>query len=113
MVTGVSWSTTYAPLQQLGLKLKLIDINLKNFNVDEDLLEKAITKNTKLIVVVNLLGIPCDLNRIKKLCDKKKFIYLRIIVKVWGKNWKKKLEVTVSYPLIHSFFTICAQWKEE
>ena len=25
LVTGVSWSTTYAPLQQLGLKLKLID----------------------------------------------------------------------------------------
>lgn len=75
LVTAVSWSTTYAPLQQLGLKLKLIDIELDTFNIDINLLKKAITKKTKLIVVVNLLGIPCDLNKIKNLCDQKK-IYL-------------------------------------
>ena len=64
IVTAVSWSTTYSPLQQLGLKLKLIDIKFENFfNVDEDLLIKAISKKTKLIVLVNLLGIPCNLKK--------------------------------------------------
>ena len=30
IVTAVSWSTTYAPLQQLGLKLKLMYIHFSN-----------------------------------------------------------------------------------
>ena len=42
IVTAVSWSTTYAPLQQLGLKLKLVDIELNSFNIDIHLLKKAI-----------------------------------------------------------------------
>ena len=104
LVTGVSWSTTYAPLQQLGLKLKLIDINLKNFNVDEDLLEKAITKNTKLIVVVNLLGIPCDLNRIKKLCDKKKIYLFEDNCESMGAKIGKKKAGSYGELSSHSFF---------
>ena len=39
IVPAVSWSTTYSPLQQLGLKIKLVDIELKTFNVDFKKLE--------------------------------------------------------------------------
>jgi CDP-4-dehydro-6-deoxyglucose reductase, E1 len=58
IVPAVSWSTTYFPLQQYGLKLKFVDIDLDTLNYDLQALESAITDNTKMIMVVNLLGNP-------------------------------------------------------
>ena len=60
IVPAVSWSTTYFPLQQYGLKLKFVDIDLDTLNYDLEALESAITSNTKMIMAVNLLGNPND-----------------------------------------------------
>jgi CDP-4-dehydro-6-deoxyglucose reductase, E1 len=67
IVPAVSWSTTYFPLYQYGLKLKFVDIDLETLNFDLSALEKAITPNTRLIMAVNLLGNPNDYNAIKKM----------------------------------------------
>ena len=53
---AVSWSTTYYPLAQYGLKLKFVDIDLHTLNYDLDELRDAVTEETKLIMCVNLLG---------------------------------------------------------
>ena len=55
IVPAVSWSTTYSPLQQYGLKLKFVDIDINTLNYDLDSLESAITDNTKMIMVVNIV----------------------------------------------------------
>ena len=39
IVPAVSWSTTYYPLYQYGLKLKFVDIDLQTLNYDLDKLE--------------------------------------------------------------------------
>ena len=76
IVPAVSWSTTYFPLQQFGLKLKFVDIDLKTLNYNLDSLKSAINKNTKMIVVVNLLGNPNDFDVINKIIkDKNIFIF--------------------------------------
>ena len=58
IVPAVSWSTTYFPLQQYGLRLKFVDIDLFTLNYDLGELESAITEKTKMIMVVNVLGNP-------------------------------------------------------
>ena len=63
IVPAVSWSTTYFPLQQYGLKVKFVDINRQTLNMDLDNLEAAITDKTKAILSVNLLGNPNDYAR--------------------------------------------------
>jgi CDP-6-deoxy-D-xylo-4-hexulose-3-dehydrase len=65
IVPAVSWSTTYYPLYQYGLKIKFVDIDLQTLNYDLVQLNKAITVNTRAIMVVNLLGNPNDFNSIK------------------------------------------------
>lgn len=67
IVPAVSWSTTYYPLAQYGLKLKFVDIDLHTLNYDLDALEKAISNKTKLIMVVNLLGNPNDFTKINSI----------------------------------------------
>lgn len=76
IVPAVSWSTTYFPLQQYGLKLKFVDIDLDTLNYDLNALESAITENTKMIMIVNLLGNPNNFDVINSFIkDKSIFIF--------------------------------------
>ena len=74
IVPAVSWSTTYFPLQQFGLRLKFVDIDLSTLNYYLDDLQTAITNKTKLLMVVNLLGNPNEFNRIQEIIGGKDII---------------------------------------
>lgn len=65
IVPAVSWSTTYYPLYQYGLKIKFVDIDLNTLNYDLEQLSQAIGPNTRAVVAVNLLGNPNDFSKIK------------------------------------------------
>ena len=67
IVPAVSWSTTYYPLYQYGLKIKFVDIDLYTLNYDLDELEKAVSDRTRMILAVNLLGNPNDFGRINQI----------------------------------------------
>ena len=69
IVPAVSWSTTYYPLQQYGLKLKFVDIDLNTLNYDLTALSQAVTDQTRAIMVVNLLGNPNDFDVINNIID--------------------------------------------
>ena len=71
IVPAVSWSTTYFPLQQYGLKLKFVDIDLNTLNYDLNALEEAVSDSTKMIMVVNLLGNPNDFDKINAIINDK------------------------------------------
>ncbi|MDA9757481.1 DegT/DnrJ/EryC1/StrS family aminotransferase [Pseudomonadota bacterium] len=76
IVPAVSWSTTYFPLQQYGLKVKFVDIDPHTLNFKLDDLETAISDSTKVILAVNLLGNPNDFERINNICSKNKIMLL-------------------------------------
>lgn len=67
IVPAVSWSTTYFPLYQYGLKLRFVDVDAHTLNFDLDALSKAITSDTRAILAVNLLGNPNDFARIREI----------------------------------------------
>jgi CDP-6-deoxy-D-xylo-4-hexulose-3-dehydrase len=76
IVPAVSWSTTYYPLYQYGLKIKFVDINIETLNIDLEALESAITENTKAILCVNLLGNPNDFTAINALIGDRNIVLL-------------------------------------
>jgi CDP-6-deoxy-D-xylo-4-hexulose-3-dehydrase len=69
IVPALSWSTTYHPLQQYGLKLRFVDIELDTLNIDVSQLERALTPRTRIIVAVSILGNPCALDVLRKFAD--------------------------------------------
>ena len=69
IVPSISWATTYYPLQQYGLKLKFLDIDLDTLNIDASKLEEALTPKTKMVVAVNVLGNPCSIGIIREFCN--------------------------------------------
>lgn len=76
IVPAVSWSTTYYPLHQYGLKLKFVDIDLKTLNIDVEQVSGAIGPRTRAILAVNLLGNPCDFHALQTICDERKLLLL-------------------------------------
>ena len=76
IVPAVSWSTTYYPLQQYGLKIKFVDIDIDTLNYDLDMLARAVTDKTRLIMAVNLLGNPNDFQKIQNLIKGKNILLI-------------------------------------
>lgn len=56
---------------QLKLKVKLIDVNEKDLNIDVKKLRDSISKNTKGIIITHLFGYPCEVDKIKELIHDK------------------------------------------
>ena len=46
---------------------KFIDVKYSTLNIDENLIEDQITKNTKAIIVVHYAGVACEMGKIKKI----------------------------------------------
>jgi CDP-4-dehydro-6-deoxyglucose reductase, E1 len=76
IVPAVSWSTTYFPLQQYGLKLKFVDVDINTLNYNLIDLKNAIGSKTKAIMVVNLLGNSNDFNIINSLINEKDIVVI-------------------------------------
>ena len=76
LVPAVSWSTTYYPVNQLGGRLKFVDVNPNTLNIDVLKLQEAITPATKAIFVVNLLGNPADWDEIKNIAQQNDLLLL-------------------------------------
>jgi len=69
IVPAISWATTYHPLQQYGLKLRFVDVELDTLNIDPTKLEAALTPRTRAIVAVSILGNPAALDVLRAFAD--------------------------------------------
>src|SRR3989304_4654452 len=70
IVPAISWATTYYPLQQYGLRLRFVDVELDTLNMDVSRLEQAATPRTRMVVAVSVLGNPCALDTLRAFCDR-------------------------------------------
>ncbi|MGL4935382.1 MAG: DegT/DnrJ/EryC1/StrS family aminotransferase [Cetobacterium sp.] len=62
-------STTHAIVNN-GLKPVFCDINLEDYNIDCDKIERLITDKTVAIMPVHVFGTPCDVEKIEKIAEK-------------------------------------------
>ena len=70
IVPSISWATTYYPLQQYGLRLRFVDVDLHTLNIDVTQLARALTPRTRMVVAVSILGNPCALDVLRAFCDR-------------------------------------------
>lgn len=101
IVPAVSWSTTYFPLHQYGINLKFVDIEPNTLNIDIDIVQSAISKNTRAIFAVNLLGNPADHLRLLSVCEEHNLILLEDNCESLGAKLDNKF--TGTFGLMGSF----------
>lgn len=90
IVPAVSWSTTYFPLYQYGLKIKFVDIDLHTLNYDLDQLAQAVTDKTRAIMAVNLLGNPNDFGRIQQIIGTRDIVLIEDNCESLGATYQGK-----------------------
>ncbi len=82
-------SNALAVLRQYA-KPVLIDCNLDDWNIIISDIEKKITNKTKAIIVTHIYSFPNDMDKILKICKKKKIFIIEDAAEVLGLNYKNK-----------------------
>ena len=67
---AAGFPTTVNPLFQTGVIPVFIDIKLPTYNINEELIEDAITNKTKAIMLAHTLGNPFNINKVLEICKK-------------------------------------------
>lgn len=75
IVPAYTYTASASVVCHVGATLKLIDSQENSLEMDYDALEKAITDKTKVIIPVDLGGVPCDYDRIFEIVEKKKHLF--------------------------------------
>ena len=75
IVPAYTYTASASVVCHVGATLKLIDSQVDSLEMDYDALEKAITDKTKVIIPVDLGGVPCDYDRIFEIVEKKKSLF--------------------------------------
>ena len=75
LCTPLTCTATNWPVLANNLKIKWVDINENNLNMDLDDLERKITSTTKVIYLVHWGGYPVDLDRVKEIQNKTHDLY--------------------------------------
>lgn len=76
MVPSYTFFATIAPMRLLGLVPVFVDINPQTLNFDLDDAKKRLTKNTKAVLPVHWIGLPCDMDHICDWANEKGLIVL-------------------------------------
>lgn len=75
IVPAYTYTASAEVVCHVGAKLVFIDSQPDSLEMAYDAVEKAITDKTKVIIPVDLAGIPCDYDRIFSIVEKKKSLF--------------------------------------
>lgn len=75
IVPAYTYTATASVVSHVGARLRFIDIQKNSLEMDYEELEQAISERTKVIIPVDLGGIPCDYERIFEIVEKKKNLF--------------------------------------
>ncbi|WP_339068134.1 dTDP-4-amino-4,6-dideoxygalactose transaminase [Fusobacterium animalis] len=68
--------STVNPFVLRGAKIVFVDIDPRTMNIDENLIENAITEKTKAILPVHYAGVACNMDRIMEIAKKHNLIVI-------------------------------------
>jgi CDP-6-deoxy-D-xylo-4-hexulose-3-dehydrase len=67
---AAGFPTTVNPIIQFGAIPVFIDVKIPTYNIDENLVEAAITNKTKAVMLAHTLGNPFNVKKIKEICER-------------------------------------------
>lgn len=73
-----------------GAKIIFVDIDPHSMNIDHNLLNQAITKKTKAIVVVHYAGVSCEMDKITKIAKQNNIFLIEDAAQAYGSEFDGK-----------------------
>ncbi|MBD3949588.1 DegT/DnrJ/EryC1/StrS family aminotransferase [Aerococcaceae bacterium zg-1292] len=75
ITSAYTYTASASVIEHVGAKIVLVDTAEDSFEMDYDKLGEAITEKTKVIIPVDLAGIPCDYDKIFEIVNSKKDLF--------------------------------------
>ena len=75
ITTAYTYTASASVVCHVGAKLVIVDTKPGSFEIDYDAVEAAITDKTKVIIPVDLGGVPCDYDRLFDIVERKKNLF--------------------------------------
>jgi len=88
LIQSLCWPTSLWPLVQAGLKVNFVDIDPLTLNVKANDIIKKTTNKTKVILIINVLGLSPDIKKIRDFCKKRKIILIEDNCESLGAKYK-------------------------
>ena len=98
ITSAYTYTASASVIAHVGAKIVLVDTKEDSYELDYEKLESAITENTKVIIPVDIAGVPCDYDKIFEIVERKKNLFKpkNDLQKVFGR-------VIVAADAAHSF----------
>ena len=100
----ITFIATQSTAMQFGAKIKFCDIDEKTGNMDPNLVEGLINKNTKAITVVDFAGHPAEIDTFRKICDKYNLFLIEDAAHSIGSLYKNRPVGSLADLTTFSFF---------
>lgn len=75
ITSAYTYTASASVIDHVGSKIIMVDTQEDSLEMDYDKLEEAITEKTKVIIPVDLAGIPCDYDKIYEIVERKKNLF--------------------------------------
>jgi CDP-6-deoxy-D-xylo-4-hexulose-3-dehydrase len=124
LIPTICWSTSLWPIIQCGLKPVFVDVDKENFNINLKDLEKKISKKTKALMLIHVLGVSANMDKLMKILKKKRIMLIEDTCESIGAKYKNKFLGTFGDFSTFSFYfshqissveggMICCKSKED
>ncbi len=104
ITTPLTFFATIEPLMQIGARIKLVDIELDNYNIDVTKLENVLSDKTKAIIPVHLYGNPVDMDQVISFAQKHNLKVIEDAAQAHGAEFKGTKIGSYSNATCFSFF---------
>ena len=105
VVPAVSWSTTVAPAIQLGFEPLMCEAEAQSFGLDANHLENLLrAHDPAVVVVVHVLGVPCDMKALTDLRSQYGFALVEDACSATGSRFQGRRVGTFGDMSTFSFF---------
>ena len=87
ITTAYTYTASASVVSHVGAKLVLVDTQKNSLEMDYDALENAVNERTKVIIPVDVAGIPCDYDKVFDIVERKKNLFRpsNVIQKAMGR----------------------------
>ena len=90
LVPALCWSTSLWPVMQAGLKPIFVDVGLDTFTINLDTIKKKVSKKTRAVMILNVLGNCSEMEKIRSFLNKKKIFLIEDTCEALGSKYKNK-----------------------
>jgi len=75
ITSAYTYTATASPVCHVGAKLVLVDTSPDSYEMDYDQLAAAINEHTKVVIPVDIGGVPCDYTAISSVVESKRHLF--------------------------------------